>query len=334
MTLLPLLRRLIRKLPLPARLFLRKAWTGPGVFAQRYVLANNSRVTLYTDNATLAPGYAPRESLQAHRGKRTVRVSLIAPVKNEAANAAQWCESMARQTHPPDEIIVVDAGSTDGTLETLRAFAAQSGVPFRVIVEPGCNIARARNLAIERAQYPIIAATDFGCLPQPDWLENIVAPFEANSESCVVAGLYAPVDSQHRPKWRGFSIYPNLRRIDPANFLPSNRSIAFTQEAWRAVGSFPEWLTLTGEDTWFDRELQRIGGEWAFVPGARVEWHAPDNFVEYCRKVFGWARGDGESGLHASFYWRYVLQLTAALVGTLVLILLVVLVVAWQIAPV
>ncbi len=190
-----LFRRLIRKLPLPVRLFLRQAWSGPGIFAQRYTLANNTRVTLYTDDASLAPGYAARESLRTHLGKRAVRVSLIAPVKNEAANARAWCESLARQTRLPDEIIVTDAGSTDGTLDILRDIADSSGIPFHVIVEPGCNIARARNLAIAQATYPIIAATDFGCLPQNDWLENIVASFEAKAETCVVAGLYAPVDS-------------------------------------------------------------------------------------------------------------------------------------------
>ncbi len=317
-----LFRRLIRKLPLPVRLFLSRAWSGPGIFAQRHMLANNTRVTLYTDDASLAPSYAPRESLRAHLGKRAVRASLIAPVKNEATNARAWCESITRQTRLPDEIIVTDAGSTDGTLDILRDFSDSSSIPFHVIVEPGCNIARARNLAIAQATHPIITATDFGCLPQNDWLENIVAPFEANAETRVVAGLYAPVDSRRHAKWRGFSIYPILPRINPRIFLPSSRSIAFTLDSWRAVGGYPEWLTHSGEDTWFDRELQRIGGEWAFVPQAIVEWHTPENFSEYGRKVFNWSMGDGESGLHAGFYWRYALQLTATLGGTFALMAL------------
>jgi len=328
------LQPLIRKLPLPVRLWLRQVWTGVGIFAQRYVVINNTHVTLYTDDAALIPEYAPRASLQANRGKRTLQVSLIASVKNEAANAAAWCTSILRQTRLPNEIIIVDAGSHDGTLETLRTFAEQSPIPFRVLVEPGCNIARARNQAIEHAQYPIIAVTDFGCLPQTDWLANLIAPFEAQRATRVVAGLYVPIDSQRRLIWRGFSIHPNLRRLNPRNFLPSNRSIAFTKATWRAVGGYPEWLTLTGEDTWFDRELQRLGGEWALVPEAVVEWHAPENFLAYCRKVFYWAQGDGESGLHASFYWRYVWQLIASWGSTLGLLLLALLVVEWSIAPV
>lgn len=309
--LLGLPRRVVKRLIAP-----------PGVFANSYTIVNNTRVTLYTDDPILFPQYAPRNSLCAYLDRRTVRVSLIAPVKEEAANAARWCAAIAQQIRPPDEIIVVDAGSQDGTREILQAYAASSRIPFRLVVEAGCNIARARNLAIAQAHYPVIAATDFGSMPRPDWLAKIVAPFEANGDTHVVAGLYVPMDRQHRLRWLGWSICPDLNRIDPQNFLPSNRSIAFSRQAWQAVGGYPEWLTLTGEDTWFDRELQRLGGEWAFVPEARVEWHAPENFGEYCRKVYSWARGDGESGLHARYYWRYVLHLGAFVGGSVLLLLL------------
>jgi cellulose synthase/poly-beta-1,6-N-acetylglucosamine synthase-like glycosyltransferase len=324
---------IIRWLKGHLRPVVRRLLAGPAIFAERYVLEDNSRVTLYTDDDSLRPDYSPRESLRPHLSKRTTRVSLIASVKNEATNAAQWCESIFQQTRLPDEIIVVDAGSRDGTLEILGRIAANSPTPFSVLIEPGANIARARNLAIERARFPIIAVTDFGCRPRRDWLEKIIAPFEADPSTRVVAGLYEPVDQQRKPAWRGYPLYPVVSRIDPQNFLPSNRSIAFTQVAWKDAGGYPEWLTLTGEDTWFDRELQRHGGEWAFVPTAIVEWHAPENFVAYLRKVYRWAIGDGESGLHASFYWRYILQLTGIIGGTILLSVLALTILRWQIPP-
>lgn len=315
------------------RPFVRKLLSGPPIFAERYVLEDNSRVTLYTDDDLLCSDYSPRAPLHPHLSKRTTRVSLIASVKDEATSATQWCKSIFQQMRLPDEIIVVDAGSRDGTLEILGRIAPNSPTPFSVLIEPGSNIARARNLAIERAQFTIIAVTDFGCRPRNDWLEKLIAPFEAEPSTRVVAGLYEPVDRKRKPAWRGFPLYPFVQKIDPQNFLPSNRSIAFTKEAWQEAGGYPEWLTLTGEDTFFDRELKRAGGAWAFVPEATVEWHAPENFMAYLRKVYRWAIGDGESGAHATFYWRYVLQSTAIIGGTIFLSLLALAILRWQIPP-
>ena len=50
-----------------------------------------------------------------------MKVSLISTVKDAADHIDAFLTSVAGQTRPPDEVIVVDGGSTDGTLELLRA---------------------------------------------------------------------------------------------------------------------------------------------------------------------------------------------------------------------
>ena len=243
-----------------------------------------------------------------------VVVSLIATAKNEGENTRRWFEDLMSQTRLPDEVVVVDGGSTDGTFELLSTLAGQSAVPFHVLSRPGANIARGRNLAISRARGAVLASTDFGCRLRSTWLERLIAPFEDDADTQVVAGWYE-AQARGRPVTRRW--WSSLRVVRPETFLPSSRSIAFTRDAWATVGGYPEWLTLTGEDTYLGLELSQYCPRWAFVPDAVVEWDAPVTLTDYWRKVHGWTVGDGESGARSGFYWRSLLRLVAATVALL-----------------
>jgi hypothetical protein len=99
-------------------------------------------------------------------------ISLIITVKNERAVLPLWLESIKRQTLQPDEIVVVDGGSTDGTFEWLESVKSAT---FTVLQKKG-NIAVGRNIAIQTAKGEIIVATDAGCLYSPEWLQKITDP--------------------------------------------------------------------------------------------------------------------------------------------------------------
>ena len=60
------------------------------------------------------------------------RVLIISPVRNEAAHIERVVRGVAEQTDPPARWVVLDDGSTDGTLEMLRALAP--GVPFLTVL--------------------------------------------------------------------------------------------------------------------------------------------------------------------------------------------------------
>ena len=110
-----------------------------------------------------------------------MKVSLITTVRNEAAQADALINAILEQTRQPDEWIVADGGSTDGTAAQFRA------IPLCSVLEEQCNRARGRNLAIRRANGAIIAVTDAGCLPSPTWLEHMVARVDAK-ERRIAAG--------------------------------------------------------------------------------------------------------------------------------------------------
>ena len=96
-------------------------------------------------------------------------VTLITTVYNEERSIGPLLGSLIAQSRQPEEIIIVDAGSTDRTQEIISDYLAR-GLPAKLIVEPGASRSRGRNLAIEQARGEIIACIDAGCLAKRDWL--------------------------------------------------------------------------------------------------------------------------------------------------------------------
>jgi polysaccharide pyruvyl transferase CsaB len=316
----------------PGRM-LTKLFEPRGLFLETVDEVDRSQVTLFTDSASVCPDYHLREPLGDPSQKRHCKVSLIVSVKNERQNAPDWWVSIQHQSRLPDEIIIVDGGSSDGTDRLLEDWSKQSSILLLIVQAPGTNQAQARNIAIDKARFPVIAITDFGCIPQSDWLEKLVTPFELDAEIVVSAGFYDPVNRKRESLSRN-GIWPKLEGLNPQDFLPSCRSIAVMKESFQAVGGFPEWLTNTGDDTYLDVELKRLGGEWAFVPQAIVSWIAPGRPEEYIKKMFKWAIGDGESGIHARYYWKYFVKSSFWLAGVSALIVFTVAILYWSFLPI
>jgi glycosyltransferase involved in cell wall biosynthesis len=269
------------------------------------ILEDRSTVVLYTDEEQLFAGYQLRKRIKDMR-TQPVRVTLVTTMKDEADNAQSWLEDLEHQTRPPDEVILVDGGSSDRTLEILESFAAKSSLDVKVLSKPGSNIAAGRNLGIELASHPLIAVTDFGCTLKVDWLEKLLVPFGGDPEMEVVAGWYEAFADSRIGESAKHELIPTLKHITPDTFLPATRSIAFRKTAWEEVGGFPEWLTITGEDTYFDLQLKRNCNRWAFVPDARVIWHSPKTVREIWKKLSNWTAGDGESGAFVHQYWTFM----------------------------
>jgi glycosyltransferase involved in cell wall biosynthesis len=300
-----------RNLPGSVWLRLKKGFRQlPAPFAERYGWNKRTCVILYSVNEALFPGYHPRKTIQTEI-RRDAKVSLVACVKNDVETVNGWIQSIYRQTILPDEIIVVDTGSSDGTFRLLQEEACISrGIPFHVIYSPAANIAQARNIGIKNAKNQIIAITDFGATPREDWLEKITYPLLEDPEILLSAGLYATVDKNGLPALNSaLWLWNRLDRIDPSSYLPPGGSAAFRKDIWEFVGGYPEWLTLTGEDTCFDLQLKHLGGKWAFVPEAVVLWHAPETIKLYVGKMFTWAKGDGEAGIQGRYYWRNMVRI-------------------------
>nr|HID13721.1 glycosyltransferase [Anaerolineae bacterium] len=240
------------------------------------------------------------------------KVSVVVTVLNEAGSLPRLLDSLTAQTRPPDEVVICDGGSTDGTLLLLEA---ESRLPLRVIRRPGANISQGRNAAIQAATGEIIAVTDAGVRLSPQWLERIVAPFE-DATTQVVAGFFRPDPQTVFETAMGATVLPELREIQATHFLPSSRSVAFRKNAWAAVGGYPEWLDYC-EDLVFDFRLRERVGPFVFVPEALAHFRPRSNLRAFFAQYYRYARGDGKADLwrrrHAIRYLTYLVA--APLIG-------------------
>jgi glycosyltransferase involved in cell wall biosynthesis len=245
------------------------------------------------------------------------RVSVVATVRNEEEHIHALLDSLAIQSRPPDEVIICDGGSTDGTPDILQGCVLTGNLPLRVITRQGANISQGRNAAIVEANGPIIAVTDAGVRLDPEWLAALVAPFERDPRTQVVSGFFTPDPQSAFETALGATTLPALDDVDPVRFLPSSRSVAFRREAWQAVGGYPEWLDYC-EDLLFDFALRERYGTFAFAPGAVAHFRPRSSLSAFFRQYYRYARGDGKADLwrkrHAI---RYVTYLVAAPLLTL-----------------
>jgi glycosyltransferase involved in cell wall biosynthesis len=115
-------------------------------------------------------------------------VAVIIPAHNAGLFLGEALDSVLAQTRPPEQIIVVDDGSTDDTAEVARAWGAGSRVPIIVLQQRNCGISAARNAGIRVAQTDLVALLDADDLLLPDHLERLERGFDLIPELVLCFG--------------------------------------------------------------------------------------------------------------------------------------------------
>lgn len=219
-----------------------------------------------------------------------MKVSLVVTVRDSAETIERFLGSVRDQTLSPDEIVVVDRGSTDGTLEALRAEE-----DLVLLEAPDASTGRGRNLAIEVATHDLIAVSEADCVLAPDWLEHLALALEAGAD--VAMGYYRPIATTLFEAAAGAIATPDPHEIDEAYYMPSSRSIAFRRDMFERTGGYPEWLE-TGEDMYLNHRLRDLYADMRFVPEAVAHWRMRPTLGQTLRQYFGYAEGDGRAGMY------------------------------------
>ncbi|MEM1539531.1 MAG: glycosyltransferase [Candidatus Bathyarchaeia archaeon] len=180
-----------------------------------------------------------------------LKVSVVILTRNSAATIRKCLESILHQTRKPDEIIIVDGSSVDGTLDIVKHF------PVKIFSEPGLGYGHARNIGVQKAEGDIVFFIDADCYAEPDWIEKILPHFK-NSDIAAVTGrlnLWNREDACAR-----FLAYVGGRMNPPAHQqlveIAPTMNLAFRRNVVFEVGWFDESMARC-EDTDFTYRLTR-----------------------------------------------------------------------------
>jgi len=228
-------------------------------------------------------------------------VTVVIPALDEVDNLAAVLDDCAAQRSQAAEVIVVDAGSTDGTRELLEE-RARRWPALRVLDRPGARPGAGRNAGIEAAASPVVVTLDAGSRVAPDWLGALTAPvIEDPRRRCSVGVALADPRSPFEAAAGSFSVQgfraPNEgSRLAPGFTPPGRNGWCFARRSWELAGGYDGTLRW-GEDKLFARRLTALGLEVVVVHDAIVRWRPRGSLAELYRQYRGYGRGDTVAGL-------------------------------------
>ncbi|MBW7955314.1 glycosyltransferase [Patescibacteria group bacterium] len=253
------------------------------------------------------------------------KVSVIVTVRNEAKTVGALLSALESQTYLPNEVVIVDAASTDETVSLIESFAKQTKA-FTVMIESfACNRSAGRNRAVQLAKNDLIAITDAGCLPRSNWIQELMAAYigehDEFSQNPVVAGYAVgrPQSNFQAAVIPYFLVMPE--NIQPKNYLPATRSMLLPKSVWQKVGGFDETLN-TSEDYVFAQAVKHSETPIVFSASAIVEWQPPKTLGQAAKSFLSFSAADIRGKILRkkvlALYIRYIL---IALILTYVLIM-------------
>ena len=212
------------------------------------------------------------QKLKVHQVKGAVKleVSLVIPVRDEAASINNLLASVAAQTRAPDEVVIVDGGSKDGTLKLLREARAHNP-KIRVIEASKASPGLGRNIGISNARYEWIALTDAGIRLDPHWLARLVEVALAHPDLDMVCGTFEPEIDSFFKECASIAYVPIKTQMARGSVRgPFIASSLVKRKAWYSVGGFSD--LRASEDLIFFEELKGKGHKMGWAPGAVVHW--------------------------------------------------------------
>jgi len=189
-----------------------------------------------------------------------IKISVVIPLYNKQDFIQKCLNSVLNQTYLPDEIIVINDGSTDCSLEIATSFSKQHyNIPIKIIDNVNQGVSASRNYGILSALYPFVALLDADDEWDEDYLSFMIQLINEFPDASMYSSNHRVKDSDGNvfspytslePGYKGYiNNYFNISKKTP---LVNSSKVILRKSVVLSVGGFPEDAVLS-EDLylWF-----------------------------------------------------------------------------------
>ena len=212
-------------------------------------------------------------------------ISVIIPSYNSEKTIQRTIEALLNQKFPKNnyEIIIVDDGSSDQTVNVAREY------PVKVFPLPHNGPAYARNFGAKKSRGNVILFTDSDCVPDKNWIKNMVEPFE-DKEVVGVSGTYKTLNKESFiARFGGYEIdqrHEKMAKQKTIDFI-GTFSAGYRKNIFLKFGGFDtRFKTSSGEDPELSYRIAKAGLKQVFKPSAFVYHPHPATLFKYLRQKY------------------------------------------------
>lgn len=199
-------------------------------------------------------------------------ISVITPVLNAEDKISSFLEAVQQQSYPREEyeIIVIDNGSTDQTMQKVQSFEDVTLLERTDIQNPYA----ARNKGIIYSKSELLVLLDVNCTPLPHWLENGARRLQGSGVDLVGGQItFTFSEEETLGEW-----YDSLLFVDMEDLIKRGGSCAggnlfFKREVLDTIGPFPEGHR-SGMDLYWTKKATNAGFNLVYEADAEVRYPA------------------------------------------------------------
>lgn len=242
-----------------------------------------------------------QESHLLWREKPWPKVSVVVCNYNGADTLDETLRSLLVLDYPDYEVVYVDDGSTDKSLEIARQYESR----IRIIAQENKGLSAARNVGAREATGSIVAYTDSDAYADPDWIFHLVRTLESRDAAAVGGPNLTPASDGLTAQY--IALCPGNPTVVLKDNVEADHiagvNMAFRRDILLGIGGFDPVHRKAGDDVDICWRIEDAGYSLVYSPVAIVWHHRRPSVRRYLRQQLGY--GEAENQLERKYPERF-----------------------------